>query len=278
MTFPRTICIGAQKAGTSWLHENLKFNPGAWLPPFKEVHFFDHRFMPAHRKWIPNHVQLGIRSARGRAEANGNTIELAYLETLCERPLMTKNWYRRVFAPCPNDKVGIDITPEYASIPEDGVAFVRDVLGPNLRIIYLVRDPIERALSQMRMYIGRRKKAPTTTEDWNKLLAEPDLIDRGNYSAHIPRWEAIFSRESLLYIPFGQIKMEPHRVLRDIEIFSHLPEAEYPRATERVYAGLPVDFPATVIAKLAKELAGQYRFIENRFGNEFVQNCRGDTA
>jgi hypothetical protein len=38
---PGFIGIGAQKAGTTWLYKMLAQNPSIWLPPFKEVHFFD---------------------------------------------------------------------------------------------------------------------------------------------------------------------------------------------------------------------------------------------
>lgn len=38
---PSFFCIGAQKAGTTWLHEMLRRHDGISLPVQKEVHFFD---------------------------------------------------------------------------------------------------------------------------------------------------------------------------------------------------------------------------------------------
>ena len=35
------LCIGAQKAGTTWLHEMLRRHKGLSLPEQKEVHFWD---------------------------------------------------------------------------------------------------------------------------------------------------------------------------------------------------------------------------------------------
>lgn len=35
------ICIGAAKAGTTWLHRVLNNHPQVELPDFKEVHYFD---------------------------------------------------------------------------------------------------------------------------------------------------------------------------------------------------------------------------------------------
>ena len=38
---PDFICIGAQKAGTTWLYENLNGHPDVWMPPVKEFHYFN---------------------------------------------------------------------------------------------------------------------------------------------------------------------------------------------------------------------------------------------
>ena len=41
--FPDFLCIGAQKAGTTWLYDNLKKHPDLGLPDVKELHYFDSR-------------------------------------------------------------------------------------------------------------------------------------------------------------------------------------------------------------------------------------------
>ena len=41
--FPDFIGIGAQKAGTTWLHHNLQAHPGIWMPKEKELHYFDEK-------------------------------------------------------------------------------------------------------------------------------------------------------------------------------------------------------------------------------------------
>lgn len=188
---------------------------------------------------------------------------------------MTRNWYRRAFAPCPLNMVGIDVTPEYSSIPSEGVEYVKELLGQELRIIYLIRDPVERALAQIRMYVGRRKSAPKTDEDWQRMLSEPDLLDRGNYAEHIPRWEAVFPERCFLFIPFGHIPSRPNQVLRQVEAFCGLPAARYPKAEEAVYKGPVISIPESVIQRLHERLSHQVKFLKGRFGSEFLQECRG---
>lgn len=275
MAKPQLLCIGAQKAGTSWLHENLKSNPGVWLPPFKELHYFDYRFLPNHRGWIMSHVKRGLREAEERAAKTGDISELDYLKSLATPPMMTRGWYRTVFSRCKSGMIGVDITPEYASIPEDGVAFVRKILGPNLRLIYIIRAPAERALSQMRMYIGRRKKLPQSEREWSDMLSEPDLLDRGNYSTHIPKWERLFQKESILYLPYGGIGRDPVSFLREIEAFSGLPKGDYFRAQERIHTGPQVKFPEFVLEKVAAMVSDQDDFLDKKFGSSFKKACAG---
>ena len=43
--FPDFLCIGAQRSGTTWLYQNLRRHPEIWMPPAKEIHYFDEREM-----------------------------------------------------------------------------------------------------------------------------------------------------------------------------------------------------------------------------------------
>ena len=38
---PDFICIGMQKAGTRWLYQQLRGHPEFWMPPIKELNFFN---------------------------------------------------------------------------------------------------------------------------------------------------------------------------------------------------------------------------------------------
>ena len=47
---PDFICIGAQKAGTSWLYYTLKEHPDIEFPGEKEVHFWDMHYERSHNR------------------------------------------------------------------------------------------------------------------------------------------------------------------------------------------------------------------------------------
>jgi hypothetical protein len=38
---PDFLCVGAQKTGTSWLYQQLAEHPDFWMPPLKELHYFN---------------------------------------------------------------------------------------------------------------------------------------------------------------------------------------------------------------------------------------------
>ena len=44
MTLPNFICVGVQRAGTTWLYECLKEHPEVYVPEVKELNFFSSHF------------------------------------------------------------------------------------------------------------------------------------------------------------------------------------------------------------------------------------------
>ncbi|WP_426416872.1 sulfotransferase family protein [Aestuariirhabdus sp. LZHN29] len=54
MTFPDFLCVGAQKAGTTWLHKILSQHPGVYVPERKEMHFFNYEYKFKSLRWYSN--------------------------------------------------------------------------------------------------------------------------------------------------------------------------------------------------------------------------------
>ncbi len=55
LRLPAFLGIGAQKAGTTWLHANLAEHPAVFLPEVKELHWIDwnwHRSVEAYASWF----------------------------------------------------------------------------------------------------------------------------------------------------------------------------------------------------------------------------------
>lgn len=274
---PRIVGIGAQKAGTSWLSEMLAQHPRIWTPPFKEVQFFNHRFVPEHRDWLPWHYRRSKENLVRRHLAKGIPIapEMAeYLERITSGRMFTDAWYRGIFAPAPQGARPIDITPEYSTLPDEGVDFMRDYL-PQAQFIYIIRHPVDRAISQLKMNLRRNGRSPATTAEWLDEIEDPVLLDRGDYAAYLPRWRARFGPERLLVLPFGRIARDPEALIRDVEAFLDLPAAAYRGLDRKVFAapgGLSV--PDEARAALRRKLEPQFDYLAATMPDSFMADLR----
>ena len=274
---PRIIGIGAQKAGTSWLSEMLSQHPKIWTPPFKEVQFFNHRFVPEHRQWLPWHYRRSKENLVKRYLAKNQPMRpelVKYLEDITSGQMFTENWYRRIFAPAPKGTRPIDITPEYSTLPDAGVKFMADFL-PNAQFIYILRHPVDRAISQLKMNLRRAGRTPVTIEDWMTEIDDPVLLDRGDYAAYLPRWQKHFGPDRLLVLPFGRIAREPESLIRQVETFLGLPAAEYKGLRRKVFASPDgISVPDKARAALRAKLEPQFAYLEEHLDAGFLQDLR----
>jgi hypothetical protein len=172
---PGALCIGAQKAGTSWLAQMLGQHPQIWIPPFKEVQYFNHLFLPDHRKWIGWHYRQKPQEIRDRHARRGIPVPPdldAYLNGVTRGKMFHNQWYKRVFAPAPPVAIPMDFTPEYSTLPDEGVDYMARFL-PRAKVIYLIRHPVDRAVSQLRMNLQREGRRPQTLAEWMAEIDNP---------------------------------------------------------------------------------------------------------
>lgn len=278
MTAPDFICIGAQKAATTWLSANLARHPEIWLPFTKELHYFDMLAAPSADYWRANFAEkLSRMIARAKA-ASAPPRRVAYLESIADPALMfTPDWYRAVFAAKPAGRITGEFTPRYATLPETAIdGMLRDL--PQARFIYLIRDPVDRALSNFRMQLSRSE---TNTEDAAAVerFARDWLAARrffaSDYASLIPRWDARCGEDRLLYLPFGAVRATPREVLRKVEVFLGLAPFEgYGGAETAVHRSKSVAPPSWLAPKLEAELAPHRAFLQRRFPADFVASLR----
>lgn len=285
--------IGVQKGGTTWLYDNLASHPDVWLPFIKEVHFLDRRFLgaddPEHpRKRREFQALPMVRKIRrrirdlsaGKADSDfGREAELAYLKRLIDRKFfMSEEWYEFLFTPAPAGRRTGEITPYYCAIGEAGIAWLKKHF-PAVKLIYLIRDPTDRALSCLRM-IGERLdfdlSDPAELKGLVKRCVKSEgFYRRGDFRSHIPLWDRHFG-EQVLYLPFGRIRSDPQGLFREIEAFLGIGRFDdYPLLEERVHATKqrhPI--PGEVRQRFAEINADQYSFLERRFPPDFVAGLR----
>ena len=222
---PDFICIGAQKAGTRWLFDQLAFHPGFWMPPIKELHYFNRskRFLRFAR---PLHevASRSLRSAnRRRARAAERPLvadDISWLEAriwLHKRPL-DLDLYARLFNPKGNRLSG-DICPPYAIIPDVEAQAIRERF-PATRIVYLVRDPIDRLWSQYCMILRRHpEEAPESLATVKAFLARGTGREHSAMRSAIGRWRKGPEDTGFGLFFFDDLKADAERLRRRILTF-----------------------------------------------------------
>jgi len=268
---PDILCIGAQKAGTTWFHTNFGGRDDVWVPPFKELHFFDYKYAPDSANWAEQHIRKSVKEAIRKHVSETPDIDLdliAYLLRAQGRHMFSRKWYGEMFAPADPSIKALDVTPEYSCISEEGVGFVQRFL-PATQFIYILRDPVARAISQIKMNLKRKGKLPETRAEWLAAARLPVVAVRGDYQTYVPRWRAAFGPERLKFLPFGLIAQDPTAFMRQVEGFLGMPAAQYPKAGRRVHPGLDQPIPAFVTEFLQDHTRAQAEFLRADFDAEF---------
>jgi len=277
MSLPHFLGIGAQKCATSWLWVQLLEHPDVWMPPVKELHYFDHLYCEENRKWTTGHIENSVRQALKwhiSKDKLGDLSFYRYMIDLATEELFTEGWYERAFdRPGAKDKLLGDITPEYCTIPKEGVEHAKELLGADLKIIMLIRDPIDRAISQIRMNASRQgKELNKKTESWVPFIDDPAILNRGDYRHSIETWGSVYPESSFLYLPFGKVKSDPQDLMKEVEDFLEIPHHDYSKLSQVVHkTSDQTPAPKKVKDKLLETLAPQNDFLIRELGQEFYQ-------
>jgi hypothetical protein len=261
---PDFVCIGAQKAGTTWLYRMLSQNQSLFLPPIKEIHFFDYIYIDSHRQWVANAFKRRAKALARTAEFRQYASELKALDR------NTDAWYAAIFAhPKAHGRVTGEITPAYSMMPAPGIERARAV-NPGLKVLFIIRDPIDRALSHLRMVAERRKWAGIGADVLERSGLMANVTRRSAYRRNIARWEAVFPREQILYLPYRRIRPEPEAVLREVETFIGAEPWAYADLSGDVHKSAPTTIDPAVTAALEARLGGERAWLRSRFGADFM--------
>jgi len=171
---PNFICVGAQKAGTTTLHDILNQHPDIYLPKIKETKFFQNN--KKYRK--------GLDFYKNEFFSNWN-----------------------------GEKIIGEIDPSYMYfdyVPER----IYKHLGKDLKLIFILRNPVDRAYSHYWMSYRRGYEKETFE---NAVELEPtrlkidefhklhfSYISRGLYAKQLKRYLNYFSKRNMFFIIFEE--------------------------------------------------------------------------
>jgi hypothetical protein len=126
----------AESGNFSWLYRQLEQHPDFWMPPMKELHYLDN--LNRTRRFHP---------PRSRDGCDASFVES--MENLRARFYLDLESYGQLFQHKGHLLSG-DISPAYSTLNDEIIERVLDHF-PNLKVVFLARDPVERAWSQLSM-------------------------------------------------------------------------------------------------------------------------------
>jgi hypothetical protein len=199
MEGPDFICIGAQKAGTGWLYEQLRDHPDFWMPPLKELHYFDRAGRSARE--VRSAAVDRIAEARQFARDARDLDFLAGMEQLRSMPAIDFAGYAELFAGKESLFSG-DITPGYSTLEQQLIRRITERF-PKAKVIFFARDPVERVWSQLSMWVrhGVLLRSDVSIDTITEQLQRPELTARSFPSQIVAHWRQ-FVRPDLFRVFF----------------------------------------------------------------------------
>ena len=216
-------CVGATKAGTTWLYRYLHDHPQCAMPAVKEAHYWDtFDAETCEKQLVTYRVRLReMRAAKTVAHNDGRDWQVQNLDRRISdmkaliETLEGDRFDDRAYAAWLMDGrkgavvVG-DITPNYATLSDDDLARMRD-LSPTTKFLYLIRDPLDRLWSHIRMQARRQRQEHEQYEKKsNNILYrilnrghETHILERGDYPKIIRKLRRVIP-EGRLMIQFTE--------------------------------------------------------------------------
>jgi hypothetical protein len=209
-TGPDFLIIGAQRAGTTWLHRVLRQHPSLWLAPVKELHYFDK----------PDIARTCLDQKERRRLGLRRILSLDPWELRFWLGRRNDDWYARLFRKAQaKGLIAGEITPAYAILGED---VLRRIKGMNseVKLIFIMRDPLDRSWSAVNNALKKGQFEKGFSVD--KAVARARSANasaRSTYTETIARLEKVFPASQIHYCFFDDLKDRPERLVTDILSF-----------------------------------------------------------
>jgi hypothetical protein len=264
---PNLQLIGAPRCGTSFLHQRLAGHREIFAPRIKEPHF-----------------HLADRWSLGGPEAEHFVEPLAEFVAGRRRSvwgglLEDEDVYHRLYAPGRDVPWRLEATPNYFAEGRFMAERLADRLGPDLRVIIALRDPVERALSHYRLFrtlgwedrpfdealrLGPDRVANGWAPTW-------DYLRYSTYSQPLREWREVVG-DHVTVVHFDDLTHRPDEVASELFAGLGLGSARASLLRAPAINATPSDEgPAATDAEAAVVAAGRLDLAEER---ATVESCR----
>jgi hypothetical protein len=190
---PNFLIIGAMKAGTTSLWQYLRSHPQVFMPDDKELHFFSREHV-----W-----------SRGL------------------------DWYQGKFEVPPTATAIGEASPSYSKHPHlPGVPIRIATVIPDARLIYVIRQPIERMRSHYLHHVATgQEHDPIETA----LRPDSEYVNTSRYAMQIACYLEHFRRDQLLIVESEDLRSDRVATLRRVYEFLGIDDGWLPPTIQRQF-------------------------------------------
>ena len=250
--------LGAQKAGTSWLHHNLHRRNDADFGFCKEYHIHDALFLPQFSRFQPKRPMPWKWRTWRRAR-------------FLQRPERYFDYFLGLLQQ-QGIKLTGDVTPSYSCLTPQTLRWIRDELDKRnmrLRAVFVMRDPLERWLSQHRMQLRKKGQLHPDSEReyFQNLAAKSEKTSltslRSDYTATLDAIRQSLDADQIFIGFYEQLfhASEYKRLCRYLDV-----EYQAPLWNTRINASEgTTNLPDAVMAQLGRCHAETYQSMVKQF-------------
>lgn len=217
------VCVGAQKAGTTWLGRVLARHPEVFFSPVKEVHYFDHV------RGLTEHLSDKKRRSRLRKHYQrlltqwGRLSELKAQNGWYTRYMadpINDDWYRSLFADRLGRRFAGEATPEYAILGVEGFEHIKR-LAPGARVIFIMRNPVRQAWSQLLHQCRVRKldARKLGESQMRAILAEERMRALGDFPMTLDHLARVFAPSQISTMFYEDIHADRLAAIEQVSTF-----------------------------------------------------------
>lgn len=249
--------MGAQKAGTSWLHHTLAKQTNVNFGFRKEYHVWDYVF---------SDLCKGFKAPLVKPDRAG----FAMRRLMQESPEIYIKYFQSLISS--DVKITGDITPSYSVIKESGLKKISSTIkdgGFDLKVVFLMRDPVARIWSAARMEKRNRlRKGQTLGSDFldscikRYISKNKGHIARCDYKTTVQNITKVFSEDEIYFGLYERLFDEQGcNMLQDFLGFK-IKDADF---SKRVNESEAETMSEATTKMLMEFLAPQYEFCNVRF-------------
>ena len=176
------------------------------------------------------------------------------------------NWYLTLMG-CKRGCFTGDITPAYATLDRNRIVEIKELL-PDIKIIFIMRNPVDRVWSAVRMEYKRGKIKSISDDEFTREPKSNEYMKRTQYTKTIDDWVSVYGEENVFLCFYEEIIEHPMKLLENITSFLRIGfDEEYFQASakKRANRGKARELPtrygnilATMFQDEITELASRY--------------------